>query len=401
MSSLSRACIELSNSIKGFRLSRSADSTTGKDGGGGVNASTTNSVTTTTALTAPTTTSNVKTATSVTSTITRAIKSATSRVRGATTPTEQHKNGHSNLIMMMNSTMSKKWTGENPWEDESFLTKLFMYFSPCERCVLSQVCKKWKEVLYRNHIFWNSLVPVFNCKVWRTDDKGRALFYKSLEERGFNSIIVTGATDIDITEFVNNFPNSRKNIQSIALRCSNVSDAGLENMMEKMIGVNKLELAGCNEVTESAFWACLHSRIISLSISDCINVADDSVSAMAQKLPYLIELTLQAYHVTDASLSLFTAKHTYGLTVLRLISCWEITNQGIFSIVHALPNISVLSVSGCSKITDEGVELITDNLHQLKSLDLSWCPRITDAGLEYIPDLTCLEDLFLDRYGYF
>ena len=131
----------------------------------------------------------------------------------------------------------------------------------------------------------------------------------------------------------------------------------------------------------------------------------------------------QAYHVTDSALSYFSPKQTGTLNVLRLQSCWEITNHGLVNIgqfntadavnnamkvihlhlsnffsVHSLPNLTILSLSGCSKVTDDGIELIAENLRKLVSLDLSWCPRITDAALEYIAcDLTHLEELTLDR----
>lgn len=55
----------------------------------------------------------------------------------------------------------------------------------------------------------------------------------------------------------------------------------------------ELELAGCNEITEAGLWACLTCRIVSLSLADCINVADEAVGAVAQLLPSLYEFSLQ------------------------------------------------------------------------------------------------------------
>lgn len=166
-----------------------------------------------------------------------------------------------------------------------------------------------------------------------------------------------------------------------------------------MQGVVRLELSGCNDFTEAGLWSSLNARITALSVSDCINVADDAIAAISQLLPNLTELNLQAYHVTDTALAYFTAKQGYTTHTLRLNSCWEITNHGVVNMVHSLPNLSVLSLSGCSKVTDDGVELVAENLRKLRSLDLSWCPRITDMALEYIAcDLHKLEELVLDRY---
>lgn len=170
-------------------------------------------------------------------------------------------------------------------------------------------------------------------------------------------------------------------------------------MLEQMQGLLHLELSGCNDFTEAGLWSSLNARLTSLSVSDCINVADDAVAAISQLLPNLCELSLQAYHVTDTAMAYFTAKQGCTTRTLRLHSCWEITNHGVVNMVHSLPNLTALSLSGCSKITDDGVELVAENLRKLRSLDLSWCPRITDAALEYIAcDLHKLEELVLDRY---
>lgn len=281
--------------------------------------------------------------------------------------------------------------------DDRFLAKFFLYFSPEDRGVLARVCKLWKTILYHPK-FWIDVMPIISYKDFNKDDEFRRQFYESLQQRGFDSICLFGATDEDIADFVNNFSSCRKQIQSISLRCSNVSDTGLETLFKRMTCVYRLELSGCNELTETGLWSCLNPKIVSLSISDCINVADDTVGAISQLLPSLYELNLQAYHVTDAALAFFSAKQSYTLSLLRLRSCWEITNHGIVNIVHSLPNLTVLSLSGCSKITDDGVELIAENLRKLRVLDLSWCPRITDASLEYIAcDLGQLEELTLDR----
>lgn len=71
---------------------------------------------------------------------------------------------------------------------------------------------------------------------------------------------------------------------------------------------------------------------MSLTLSDCINVADEAVGAVAQLLPGLYEFSLQAYHVTDSALGYFSGKQTNTLNILRLHSCWEITNTGIINL---------------------------------------------------------------------
>ena len=40
----------------------------------------------------------------------------------------------------------------------------------------------------------------------------------------------------------------------------------------------------------------------------------------------------QAYHVTDAALGYFSPKQSHSLSILRLQSCWELTNHGVVNI---------------------------------------------------------------------
>ncbi|NWQ86807.1 FXL16 protein, partial [Burhinus bistriatus] len=283
--------------------------------------------------------------------------------------------------------------------DEKILNRLFWYFSACEKCVLAQVCKAWRRVLYQPK-FWVGLTPVLHTKELYNILPGGEKEFVSLQGfavRGFDGFCLVGVSDLDICEFIDNYPLSKKGVKSMSLKRSTITDAGLEVMLEQMQGVVRLELSGCNDFTEAGLWSSLNARITALSVSDCINVADDAIAAISQLLPNLTELNLQAYHVTDTALAYFTAKQGYTTHTLRLNSCWEITNHGVVNMVHSLPNLSVLSLSGCSKVTDDGVELVAENLRKLRSLDLSWCPRITDMALEYIAcDLHKLEELVLD-----
>lgn len=264
---------------------------------------------------------------------------------------------------------------------------------------LWQVCTAWREVLYQPK-FWRGLQPVLNFRDLKTSSpQVRLGVYKSLDRRAFDTVCLFGASDEDAFELVANIPVAVANrIRNVSVRCSGITDKGLEGLLAGLPSVVQLELSGCNEITDAGLWAGLTPRIVSLTLADCINVADDTVAAVTQLLPSLYELDLQAYHVTDAALACFSPRQTSGLRVLRLRSCWELTNHGLLNLVHALPNLVQLSLSGCSKISDDGVELLAENLRQLRSLDLSWCPRISDGALEYIAcDLAQLEELTLDR----
>lgn len=403
MSSISKACMELSKSIKGFRFSRSP--TESKDFASGPE-STSAAARSSVADKPEVTYLSSVTADSVTNTISRVIRSATNRVRSF--PAVE-RNGHGGTASAASAGVSGggqsspsvvRPSTTDLWLDAKFLAVFFQCFTASELCVLAQVCRRWRDVLYEPAGgVWTGVTPIINCKELPNSEETRLSFYRSIELRGFDSVCLVGAVDQDVTSLAEDFGGyCRTGILHLSVRCSNLTDKGLEALMDLAASATSLELSGCNEITEAGLWACLPTRLTCLSISDCINVADDSVGAVAQLLPTLRELNLQAYHVTDSALSLFSAKQGCSLRVLRLHSCWEITNHGVVNVIRSLPSLTVLSLSGCSKITDDGIEVIAENLRHLESLDLSWCSRITDAALEYIAcDLASLRELTLDR----
>lgn len=224
------------------------------------------------------------------------------------------------------------------WQDYKFLVRFFRYFSSHEHWVLSQVCQRWREVLYQPG-FWKDVRPILHCRTMRTwvdnepiKNEMKQNFFLSLKLRGFESLVLLHANDSDVFDFIQNFPHGAKHLHTLSLRGCNISDRGLEALMEFLQGLYQLEICGCNEVTEQGLWSSLHPRLVSLTISDCINVADECICAVTQLLPSLYEFNLQAYHVTDSALSYFSPKQTGTLSLLRLNSCWEITNHGVVNI---------------------------------------------------------------------
>ena len=64
-----------------------------------------------------------------------------------------------------------------------------------------------------------------------------------------------------------NFPHGAKHVHSLILRCCNISDRGLEALMEFLQALYKLEIAGCNEITEQVSWSPI-SDVTTLTQND-------------------------------------------------------------------------------------------------------------------------------------
>lgn len=86
-----------------------------------------------------------------------------------------------------------------------------------------------------------------------------------------------------------------------------------------------------------------------------------------------------------------------NLKAIRLIDL-PITDHEVQYIAEKLPFLISLSLSGCCRITDKGAHSIADNLKNLQFLDLSVCHKITDIGIQVIAEnLSTLQHLNLDR----
>lgn len=114
--------------------------------------------------------------------------------------------------------------------DEKILNGLFWYFSACEKCVLAQVCKAWRRVLYQPK-FWAGLTPVLHAKELYNVLPGGEKEFVSLQgfaARGFEGFCLVGVSDLDICEFIDNYALSKKGVKAMSLKRSTITDAGLE-----------------------------------------------------------------------------------------------------------------------------------------------------------------------------
>ncbi|KAG9509033.1 F-box/LRR-repeat protein 16 [Fragariocoptes setiger] len=231
-------------------------------------------------------------------------------------------------------------------------------------------------------------------------DKRRVQLYESFDKRNFDSICLLGASDEDIIDFITNIPASRlRGITYGSITNSSVTNKGVEVFMSALPNLNSIELSGCNDITNSLNFSSLR-HMNKLCVTDCINIADGFITRIHQVLSQLDELTLQSYHITDASMDYLQSQLTHSrLRVLELPNCKEITNESVVMLSRVFPDLEVLSLSGSSKISDEGIEVLAEHAHCLRRLDISWCSKITDAALECIAcDLSdSLNELIVDR----
>lgn len=180
----------------------------------------------------------------------------------------------------------------------------------------------------------------------------REKLYTSLDNRGFDTVCLFGATDDDIEDLVTKMPHgAHKRIVAGRLNNCSLTDRGLELFVSTFDQIVELELSGCNEITNSIELQTL-SNLKRLIITDCINIADGLAQKLIEILQQLDELTVQAYHLTDAFLDYLSLNSsTAHLIRLELPNCKEITNQTLVTIAKHFPHLRALSISGSTKVS--------------------------------------------------
>lgn len=158
-----------------------------------------------------------------------------SRKAGAANATTMVVGNNSSAVVVVTPQLPPVLTLEQLFQDERFLGKFFQYFTSFERRNLAQVCTRWRDVMYRCPRYWSGLLPVLQCRELRqVNNQDRVKLYNSLIRRGFHAVCLLSATDEDALDIVHSFPLASKHIHSLSLRCSSISDRGLEALLDHL-----------------------------------------------------------------------------------------------------------------------------------------------------------------------
>lgn len=167
---------------------------------------------------------------------------ANRKAQQALIPLGSGASGHGQTHSLHQQQLPAILTIEQLFQDERFLNKFFQYFTSFERRNLAQVCTRWRDIMYRCPRYWSGLLPVLQCRELRqVANQDRVKLYNSLIRRGFHAVCLLSATDEDALDIVHSFPLASKHVHSLSLRCSSISDRGLEALLDHLQVSNSLE----------------------------------------------------------------------------------------------------------------------------------------------------------------
>ena len=171
------------------------------------------------------------------------------------------------------------------------------------------------------------------------------------------------------------------------------------------------------QITDKTIVALANSpsaaTLATLNLSDCINISDVSLQALAENCPNLVSINLKHTSITDHGVRLLVqkcphlyrvrifgcavtdtglkevAKYAKRLSWLDLGQCTEIGDEGLIPLAQGCPGLQWLDISrkreendaALQRITDLGIIAIVKNCRDLELLDVSYCSGITDQSL--------------------
>ena len=148
------------------------------------------------------------------------------------------------------------------------------------------------------------------------------------------------------------------------------------------IGLMSLLLEQCAIRDELLISIAPHfTRLQSLKIVWCYNLTDDSITSIAQHCTGLHSLSLKGCQITDASIMSMAQYCATRLKSLNLEWCYNSTDAGIKSVAQHCTRLQSLNFKGCSCIKDTGVVAIAQHCTGLLRLNIDGNVSVTDAGI--------------------
>jgi len=224
----------------------------------------------------------------------------------------------------------------------------------------------------------------------------------SLDLSCCNSLFMAGTLlemNSDLTLLQNSLVNVREvNLSSIR----HLTDATFNRIMTVCANIEKISLMSAPLVFNSNIYNSRGSRFANSSLLTYKNFLDFVLTQQCLKSINLSRTSIEDNHLEELlsipelhldDLTLVScrnvsdegicsiAKHQPGLKSLDIRECPDLTNSSLMTIAACLTKLKNLYMQKCKQITDKGVATMT-KLVELQVLDVSECHQITSAGLK-------------------
>eukprot|EP00698_Gefionella_okellyi_P009721 TRINITY_DN2491_c0_g5_i1.p1 TRINITY_DN2491_c0_g5~~TRINITY_DN2491_c0_g5_i1.p1 ORF type:complete len:712 (+),score=116.18 TRINITY_DN2491_c0_g5_i1:174-2309(+) len=182
------------------------------------------------------------------------------------------------------------------------------------------------------------------------------------------------------------------NLTFVDVSHTNVSDAGVQDLLSMCPNLSTLRLEACPEISDRALLLVSQcTQLLGLHLQASSQVSDVGLSAVLQSCTLLHDLTVPDSCTSD-SLQVMQ-EYSRNLRSLDVSWCEQIDDECVSALAARCCKLTRLSCRKCT-IGTEAVGAITRHLTALRSLVLTRCETIADSALRGIGDtLTALTHL--------
>ncbi|XP_039056722.1 F-box/LRR-repeat protein 4-like isoform X2 [Hibiscus syriacus] len=178
-------------------------------------------------------------------------------------------------------------------------------------------------------------------------------------------------------------------LQSLdATYCRKLTDKGLSAVAEGCHDLRSLHLAGCRFVTDGLLLALSRNckNLIELGLQGCTNITDSGLADLVDGCQLIRYLDInKCINVGDFGVSKVAEACSSSLKTLKLLDCYKVGDESVFSLSKFCKNLETLIIGGCRGVSDESIKsLAAACKNSLKNLRMDWCLNISDSSLRCI-----------------
>ncbi len=166
---------------------------------------------------------------------------------------------------------------------------------------------------------------------------------------------------------------------------SNISDADLIDLLNRLPKLVNLEMQRCPNITNEALkeMSETHPALQSLTITNNNQITDVGINFITTGCALIRSLCfIRCEKITDLGLG-FIGKNCPELLLLLCRGSSEVSDIGIRSVVIGCKKLTTLDISS-PKISDDALGYIGRESPQLQGLEIVDCKNITDVGIGHL-----------------
>jgi Leucine Rich repeat len=163
---------------------------------------------------------------------------------------------------------------------------------------------------------------------------------------------------------------------------TNVGNWGIGSIAKNVHDLEVLKLKGaCMQDKGAAELASGNPKLTCIDLSDCTDIADFTLLALANSCPNLSYVGLgHCHNITDVGIIALVGKCSL-LQTIDIQYCCNITDRALIAIAEKCRRLLHLNLRNLNNITNTSMSAIALNCPQLLSIDLVFCNEVTSLSL--------------------